>query len=96
MHAALVGFGLGFLVALQLGPMSLLLIRSTLRRGWRTGGSNLSTTTGVLGGTLTGFPHFRQNSASSGSVAPHLAHPSRTLASGGVVLLDDILTALRA
>ena len=33
MHAALVGFGLGFFVALQLGPMSLFLIRSTLRRG---------------------------------------------------------------
>jgi len=31
-HALLVGFGLGFLVALQLGPMSLFLIRSTLRR----------------------------------------------------------------
>jgi putative LysE/RhtB family amino acid efflux pump len=28
-----VGFGLGFFVALQLGPMSLLLIRSTLRMG---------------------------------------------------------------
>ena len=37
MHAALVGFGLGFLVALQLGPMSLFLIRSTLRAGWRVG-----------------------------------------------------------
>lgn len=33
----LVGLGLGFLVALQLGPMSLFLIRSTLRAGWRTG-----------------------------------------------------------
>ena len=33
MHAVLVGFGLGFFVALQLGPMSLFLIRSTLRRG---------------------------------------------------------------
>jgi putative LysE/RhtB family amino acid efflux pump len=33
----LIGFGLGFLVALQLGPMSLLLIRSTLRDGVRTG-----------------------------------------------------------
>ena len=33
MHAALVGFGLGFLVAVQVGPMSLFLIRSTLRRG---------------------------------------------------------------
>ena len=37
MHALLVGFGLGFLVALQLGPMSLFLIRSTLRRGWPVG-----------------------------------------------------------
>lgn len=35
----LVGFGLGFLVALQLGPMSLFLIRSTLRAGWRVGAS---------------------------------------------------------
>jgi putative LysE/RhtB family amino acid efflux pump len=33
----LIGFGLGFLVALQLGPMSLLLIRSTLRDGVRVG-----------------------------------------------------------
>jgi len=32
-----VGFGLGFFVALQLGPMSLFLIRSTLRRGWAVG-----------------------------------------------------------
>jgi threonine/homoserine/homoserine lactone efflux protein len=31
------GFGLGFFVALQLGPMSLFLIRSTLRGGLRTG-----------------------------------------------------------
>ena len=37
MHSALIGFGLGFLVALQLGPMSLFLIRSTLRAGWRVG-----------------------------------------------------------
>lgn len=37
MHAALIGFGLGFFVALQLGPMSLFLIRSTLRSGWRVG-----------------------------------------------------------
>ncbi len=37
MHAALVGFGLGFFVALQLGPISLFLIRSTLRRGLAIG-----------------------------------------------------------
>ena len=32
-----IGFGLGFFVALQLGPMSLFLIRSTLRAGVRVG-----------------------------------------------------------
>jgi putative LysE/RhtB family amino acid efflux pump len=32
-----IGFGLGFFVALQLGPMSLFLIRSTLRSGLRVG-----------------------------------------------------------
>jgi putative LysE/RhtB family amino acid efflux pump len=37
MHSAIVGFGLGFLVALQLGPMSLFLVRSTLRAGLLTG-----------------------------------------------------------
>ena len=37
MHSALVGSGLGFLVALQLGPMSLFLVRSTLRAGLLTG-----------------------------------------------------------
>jgi putative LysE/RhtB family amino acid efflux pump len=37
MHAAAIGFGLGFFVALQLGPMSLFLIRSTLRSGLRVG-----------------------------------------------------------
>ncbi len=37
MHALTIGFGLGFLVALQLGPMSLFLIRSTLRSGLAVG-----------------------------------------------------------
>src|SRR5213592_1960430 len=37
MHAVAVGFGLGFFVALQLGPMSLFLVRSTLRSGWSVG-----------------------------------------------------------
>lgn len=37
MSSALVGFGLGFLVAAQIGPMSLFLIRSTLRGGWLLG-----------------------------------------------------------
>jgi putative LysE/RhtB family amino acid efflux pump len=37
MNAAVIGFGLGFFVALQLGPMSLFLIRSTIRSGWKVG-----------------------------------------------------------
>ncbi|HEY3718459.1 MAG TPA: LysE family transporter [Jatrophihabitantaceae bacterium] len=37
MRAIGVGFGLGFLVALQLGPISLFAIRTTLRQGWRIG-----------------------------------------------------------
>jgi putative LysE/RhtB family amino acid efflux pump len=37
MHTLTIGFGLGFLVALQLGPMSLFLVRSTLRGGWTVG-----------------------------------------------------------
>jgi putative LysE/RhtB family amino acid efflux pump len=36
-HAFSVGFGLGFVVALQLGPLSLYLIRSTLRAGLAVG-----------------------------------------------------------
>lgn len=37
MSAVFLGFGLGFFVALQFGPMSLFLVRSTLRGGWRVG-----------------------------------------------------------
>ena len=37
MHAFWVGFGLGFLVALQLGPVSLYQIRTTLRNGLAVG-----------------------------------------------------------
>jgi putative LysE/RhtB family amino acid efflux pump len=37
MHAFGVGLGLGFFVALQLGPMSLFLMRTTLRAGWLAG-----------------------------------------------------------
>jgi putative LysE/RhtB family amino acid efflux pump len=36
-HSAVVGLGLGFFVALQLGPMSLFLIRTTLRSGLASG-----------------------------------------------------------
>lgn len=37
MHSLVVGLGLGFFVALQFGPMSLFLIRSTLRTGLSVG-----------------------------------------------------------
>jgi putative LysE/RhtB family amino acid efflux pump len=36
-HAFTLGFGLGFLVALQLGPVSLYQIKTTLRNGWAVG-----------------------------------------------------------
>jgi threonine/homoserine/homoserine lactone efflux protein len=49
-HTVLVGFGLGFLVAVQLGPMSLFLIRSTLRRGWAVG---LAVGAGIALGSAT-------------------------------------------
>jgi putative LysE/RhtB family amino acid efflux pump len=37
MHALALGLGLGFVVAMQIGPMSLWLVRSTLAAGWRVG-----------------------------------------------------------
>ena len=37
MHALTLGLGLGFVVAMQLGPMSLFLVRSTLAGGWYAG-----------------------------------------------------------
>jgi putative LysE/RhtB family amino acid efflux pump len=50
MHSALAGFGLGFFVTLQLGPMSLFLIR-TLRGGWTVGlaiGAGIATVDGLF------------------------------------------------
>lgn len=50
MRSAAVGFGLGFVVALQLGPMSLFLIRTTLRNGWGVGtavGAGIATVDGL-------------------------------------------------
>jgi putative LysE/RhtB family amino acid efflux pump len=50
MHSAVLGFGLGFFVALQLGPMSLFLVRSTLRGGLPAGlgvGGGIATVDGL-------------------------------------------------
>ena len=50
MHALIVGYGLGLFVAAQLGPMSLFLIRSTLRSSLATGlaiGAGIATVDGI-------------------------------------------------
>jgi putative LysE/RhtB family amino acid efflux pump len=69
MNAAVIGFGLGFFVALQLGPMSLFLIRSTLRSGWRVGiavGAGIAAVDGLYA------------AAGAGGVTPFLTvHPVR-------------------
>lgn len=69
MNAAVIGFGLGFFVALQLGPMSLFLIRSTLRSGWTVGmaiGAGIATVDGLYA------------AAGAGGAAPLLTiHPVR-------------------
>ena len=53
-HSAAIGFGLGFFVALQLGPMSLFLVRSTLRGGLPAGlgvGAGIATVDGLYAAT---------------------------------------------
>ena len=81
MDAAVIGFGLGFFVALQLGPMSLFLIRSTLRSGWRVGlaiGSGIAAVDGLYA------------AAGAGGAAPLLTiHPVRIALGlvGAVVLV---------
>src|ERR1700722_14771950 len=69
MNAAVIGFGLGFFVALQLGPMSLFLIRSTLRSGWKVGlaiGAGIATIDGLYA------------AAGAGGATPFLSiHPVR-------------------
>jgi putative LysE/RhtB family amino acid efflux pump len=69
MNAAIIGFGLGFFVALQLGPMSLFLIRSTLRSGWKVGaaiGAGIAAVDGLYA------------AAGAGGATPLLAiHPVR-------------------
>jgi putative LysE/RhtB family amino acid efflux pump len=81
MNAAIIGFGLGFFVALQLGPMSLLLIRSTLRSGWKVGaaiGAGIAAVDGLYA------------AAGAGGATPLLAiHPVRIVLGlvGAIVLL---------
>jgi putative LysE/RhtB family amino acid efflux pump len=79
-NAAIIGFGLGFFVALQLGPMSLFLIRSTLRSGWRVGaaiGAGIATVDGLYA------------AAGAGGAAPLLSIQPLRLALGlaGAIVL---------
>jgi putative LysE/RhtB family amino acid efflux pump len=91
MNAAVIGFGLGFFVALQLGPMSLLLIRSTLRNGWRVGvavGAGIATVDGLYA------------AAGAGGVTPLLTiHPVRLalgLVGAAALIFIGIRTLLSA
>jgi putative LysE/RhtB family amino acid efflux pump len=93
MNAAVIGFGLGFFVALQLGPMSLFLIRSTLRSGCRVGlaiGAGIAIVDGLYA------------AAGAGGATPLLTiHPVRLVLGlvGAVVLvglgLRTLYSALR-
>jgi putative LysE/RhtB family amino acid efflux pump len=93
MDAAVIGCGLRFLVALQLGPMSLFLIRSTLRSGWRVGlaiGAGIASIDGLYA------------AAGAGGATPLLSiHPGRLALGvlGAAVLIGlgvrTIYTAVR-
>src|SRR5437879_1019484 len=67
-----------------------------MRRFLTRGGANCTTGssifTGSFRGILTGLPHFRQNWASSGRVAPHLLQPRMTFVADDTVLSDGILS----
>ncbi len=109
MHSALAGFGLGFLVVLQLGPMSLFLIRSTLRGGWGVGLAigggiavvdGLYATVGAAGaGPLLAFHPLRIALGAAGA-AVLVAMGARTLWSafrvrfGGEVPAEAVILAL--
>jgi putative LysE/RhtB family amino acid efflux pump len=89
MHATLAGFGLGFLVALQVGPMTLFLIRSGLRGGWRSG---LAVAAGIA------VVDALYAAAGAAGVTPLLAiHPLRIALGliGAVVLIALGLRTLR-
>jgi putative LysE/RhtB family amino acid efflux pump len=87
MHALTLGFGLGFVVALQLGPMSLFLVRSTLAGGWYAG---LAVGAGIA------IIDAAYAAAGAAGAAPLLAlGPLRTalgLAGAAVILLLGIRT----
>jgi putative LysE/RhtB family amino acid efflux pump len=110
MDGIVIGFGLGFFVALQLGPMSLFLIRSTLRSGLAVGlaiGGGIATVDGAyaaLGATgaaaVLTFDPLRIALGLSGA-AVLIALGVRTLLSAvrvraGLEVRDDVATPRRA
>ena len=105
-----IGFGLGFFVALQLGPMSLFLIRSTLRAGFVVGaaiGCGIAVVDGVyaaLGATgaaaLLTFDPLRIVLGLAGAVVL-VVLGVRTFLSAlrvrvGLEVVDDVATPHRA
>lgn len=86
MHAAVVGFGLGFLVALQVGPMTLFLIRSTLRSGWAAG---LAVGAGI--GVVDGL----YAAAGAAGVTPLLGAPGVRLVLGVLGALVLVVLGIR-
>jgi putative LysE/RhtB family amino acid efflux pump len=86
MHPVLVGFGLGFLVALQVGPMTLFLIRSTLRSGW-VAGLAVGAGIGVVDGLYA--------AAGAAGVTPLLSPPGLRLVLGLVGAAVLLVLGLR-
>jgi hypothetical protein len=67
------------------------------RRGRGNSAGGVSTTLGrsaaaLFGGTLTGFPHFRQNSDPCGRLVPHLLQAKMAVAAGGAMSVAGVLT----
>jgi putative LysE/RhtB family amino acid efflux pump len=89
MHALAIGFGLGFLVALQLGPMSLFLIRSTLHGGWTVGLA--------IAGGIALVDALYAAAGAAGAASLLSLHPLRTALTlaGALVLLALGLRSLR-
>jgi putative LysE/RhtB family amino acid efflux pump len=92
-HAIAIGFGLGALVAAQVGPMSLFLVRGTLRGGLRTGLA--------IGAGIACVDALYAAAGAAGAAPLLTVDPLRVLlgAIGAVVLLvlgvRTVMTALR-
>jgi len=91
MDAFAVGLGLGFVVALQLGPMSLFLVRSTLRDGWAVGAA--------IGAGIAAVDALYAMAGAAGAAALLTVEPVRValgLAGAGVLVLLGVRTLVSA